>query len=85
MNETQPRPMYDVIAHHPGEPADTCERENDAPLGIFDAIKFAASYVVDMQDAGWRLDNITTSSMRQRWHLHSGGLKAIVDVVEVTS
>lgn len=83
MNETQPRPLYDVIAYFPGEPADTGERKNEAPMGIFAAIEFAARCVVDMQDVGWRLDDITTSSMRQRWHLHFRELKAVVDVVEV--
>jgi len=81
-----PRPMYNIIARFPGEPADDGERKNAEPLGIFDAIEFAAGYVVEMQDVGWRLDGstpITNSSARQRWHLRRDGMKAVVDVVEV--
>lgn len=84
--ETQPRPLYDVTVHYLAEPADDGEPQNDTPLGIVDAVMLAADTVNDMILTGYRLDGstpITNSSARQRWHLRRGGLKAVVDVVEV--
>lgn len=81
------RPTYNIVVRHQGEPADDGERENDAPLGIVDAVQLAAETVNDFILVGYRLDGatpITNSAARQRWHLRHerNGQRVVVDVVE---